>query len=157
MPVAEERDVLWRLPSSLRQVLTSSEIRRALVLFMLILVNSVVELLGLATIIPVVGAVMDPKGADNEFIAQLRTSVESVLGGLSDGAFIQWLVAFMIGSFLFKAAYGIGVVFVQTRFSYSIAFRLKRVLWSWHFSRSLERMRSIGSGTLMSEITFWPA
>jgi len=151
------KDILRRLPRSLSKTLSQGEKRKSVILFILIVISSFVELLGLATIIPVVGAVVDPKGEKSNFIAEVRRVVELTIGDVSDGDFILFLVAFMVLGFVFKAVFAMGVVFFQTRFSYSVAYRLQGILWSWHFTRSLERMRSKDSGVLMSEITFWPA
>ena len=151
------KDILRRLPRSLSKTLSQGEKRKSVILFILIDISSFVELMGLATIIPVVGAVVDPKGEKSDFIAEIRRVVELMLGNVSDGDFILILVAFMVLGFVFKAVLAIGVVFFQTRFAYGVAYRLKTILWNWHFTRSLERMRSKDSGVLMSEIIFWPA
>ena len=157
MSQSRGNDILKRLPRSLLRTLSNTEKRKSLALLVLIVINSFVELLGLATIIPVVGAVVDPSGEDSKFIASVRSTVEFFFGVLEDGDFVLILVLFMVLGFAFKAVFGMGVVFFQTRFVYSIAYRIKGILWSWHFTRSLERMRSMDSGKLMSEITFWPA
>ena len=141
----------------MNQTLSPGEKRLSIILFFLIVVNSFVELLGLATVVPVIGAVLDPTGAENELIAKTRMWFESGLGDLSDVAFIESLVGLMVFAFAFKALFGMALVFFQTRFSFAVAYRIQGVLWTWHFSRSLERMRSKDSGALMSEITFWPA
>lgn len=119
--------------------------------------NSFVELLGLASIIPVIGAVVDPRGEENGVIRYIRDYTESTFGFLTDLQFVQFLVAGMLFGFLLKSVFALFLVFVQTRFSFSVAYRLKGVLWNWHFGQSLERMRSSDSGQLMAEITFWPA
>ncbi|MDA9863796.1 ABC transporter ATP-binding protein/permease [Flavobacteriales bacterium] len=150
-------DILFRLGGSLRRTLTSAEKKKSIGLFFLILVNSVVELLGLATIIPVIGAVLDPAGENSELIFSLRSGCEQFFGGLSNSEFIQLLVVAMICGFVMKAVFGLLLVFLQTRFSFGVAYRLQSVLWNFHFGRSLERMRSADSGQLISEITFWPA
>lgn len=157
MSTTRETDILRRLPGSLRKTLSQNEKGKSVVLLLLIVVNSFVELLGLATIIPVVGAVVDPKGENSEFIAGVRITLGQVVGEVNDGQFVLWLVTLMVLGFAFKALFGMGVVFFQTRFAYSVAYRIQGILWSWHFTRSLERMRSQDSGVLMSEITFWPA
>ena len=150
-------DILFRLGGSLKRTLTSTEKRKSIGLFFLILANSVVELLGLATIIPVIGAVLDPAGENNKLIYSLRSRCDIAFDGVSDSEFIQLLVVAMILGFVIKAVFGLLLVFVQTRFSFGVAYRLQRVLWDFHFGRSLERMRSADSGQLISEITFWPA
>ena len=130
------KDILRRLPRSLSKTLSQGEKRKSVILFILIVISSFVELLGLATIIPVVGAVVDPKGEKSNFIAEVRRVVELTSGDVSDGDFILFLVAFMVLGFVFKAVFAMGVVFFQTRFSYSVAYRLQGILWSWHFTRS---------------------
>lgn len=156
MPSLGDRNLLWRLPRNLKRTLVPGEKRLSIILFFLIVVNSFVELLGLATVVPVIGAVLDPTGAENELIAETRVWFEAGLGEMSDVVFIKMLVGLMVSAFAFKALYGMALIFFQTRFSFAVAYRIQGVLWTWHFSRSLERMRSKDSGVLMSEITFWP-
>lgn len=155
--MASKNDIIWRLPSSLRSTLIPEERGRSVGLFFLIVVNSFVELLGLASIIPVIGAVMDPRGEQNGMIRDLREQIELAFGNCSDSQFIQILVGGMLVGFVVKSVFGLFLVFVQTRFSFSVAYRLQGLLWNWHFGQSLERMRSADSGQLMAEITFWPA
>ena len=155
--MAKKNDIIWRLPGSLRSTLTREERGKSVGLFLLIVVNSFVELLGLASIIPVIGAVLDPRGEENAMIRTLREQIELAFGSCSDSQFIQILVGGMLFGFVLKSVFGLFLVFVQTRFSFSVAYRLQGLLWNWHFGQSLERMRSADSGQLMAEITFWPA
>ena len=83
----------------MNQTLSPGEKRLSIILFFLIVVNSFVELLGLATVVPVIGAVLDPTGAENELIAKTRMWFESGLGDLSDVAFIESLVGLMVFAF----------------------------------------------------------
>ena len=62
----------------------------------------------------------------------------------------------MIGAFLFKAIFSIAINLLQARFSYDVAHRLSGQMWTYHFTKSLERMRGADSGRVLSEINGWP-
>ena len=121
-----------------------------------IFVNSIVEILGLAVVVPVIGLVVRPETIQSN--PTLKTAFDAVapLGINSPSRFLIALCGLMIGAFLFKALFGLAVNLFQTRFSFSVAHRLSGQMWSYHFSQSLERMRGSDSGRILSEINGWP-
>ena len=52
----------------------------------------------------------------------------------------------LIAAFLFKALVNLGLNLIQTRYSFAIGHRISGLMWQYHFSQSLERMRSTESG-----------
>ena len=62
----------------------------------------------------------------------------------------------LIGAFLFKALVNLGLNLIQTRYSFAIGHRISGLMWQYHFSQSLERMRSTESGRVLAEINGWP-
>ena len=62
----------------------------------------------------------------------------------------------LIAAFLFKALVNLGLNLIQTRYSFAIGHRISGLMWQYHFSQSLERMRSTESGRVLSEINGWP-
>ena len=118
-----------------------------------IFVNSIVEILGLAVVVPVIGLVVQP-----ETIQRTNTEIHLIVAPRinTPSRFLIALCGLMIGAFLFKAMFGLLVNLFQTRFSYSVAHRLSGLMWSYHFSQSLERMRGNDSGRILSEINGWP-
>ena len=121
-----------------------------------IFLNSIVEILGLAVVVPVIGLVVQPETIQTNPTLKSAFDVVTPLGINTPSRFLIALCGLMIGAFLFKAVFGLVVNLFQTRFSFSVAHRLSGQMWSYHFSQSLERMRSTDSGRILSEINGWP-
>ena len=121
-----------------------------------IFVNSIVEILGLAIVVPVIGLVVQPDTIQTNPTLKSAFEVVAHLGINTPSRFLIALCGLMIVAFLFKALFGLLVNLFQTRFSYSVAHRLSGQMWSYHFSQSLERMRGTDSGRILSEINGWP-
>jgi ABC-type multidrug transport system fused ATPase/permease subunit len=121
-----------------------------------IFVNSIVEILGLAVVVPVIGLVVQPETIQTNPTLKSAFDAVAPLGINTPSRFLIALCGLMIGAFLFKALFGLAVNLFQTRFSFSVAHRLSGQMWSYHFSQSLERMRGTDSGRILSEINAWP-
>ena len=121
-----------------------------------IFVNSIVEILGLAVVVPVIGLVVQPETIQTNPTLKSAFDLVAPLGINTPSSFLIALCGLMIGAFLFKALFGLLVNLFQTRFSYKVAHRLSGQMWSYHFSQSLERMRGTDSGRILSEINGWP-
>ena len=121
-----------------------------------IFVNSIVEILGLAVVVPVIGLVVQPETIQTNPTLKSAFDVVTPLGINTPSRFLIALCGLMIGAFLFKALFGLVVNLFQTRFSYKVAHRLSGQMWAYHFSQSLERMRGSDSGRILSEINVWP-
>ena len=121
-----------------------------------IFVNSIVEILGLAVVVPVIGLVVQPETIHTNPTLKSAFDLVAPLGINTPSRFLIALCGLMIGAFLFKAMFGLLVNLFQTRFSFSVAHRLSGQMWSYHFSQSLERMRGNDSGRILSEINGWP-
>ncbi len=121
-----------------------------------IFVNSFVEILGLAVVVPVIGLVVRPETIQTNHTLRVAYDAVVPLGIDTPSQFLIALCVLMIGAFLFKALFGLAVNLFQTRFSFSVAHRLSGQMWTYHFSQSLERMRGTDSGRILSEINVWP-
>lgn len=140
---------VWRL-------LTSEERGKASILFLGIFVNSFVDILGLAAVVPVIGLVIQPGLIQsNPYLAYTFEASQSV-GIASERGFLMLLSVALVGAFLFKALFNLVLNLYQTRFSFAIGHRISGLMWQYHFSQSLERMRSNESGQVLSEINGMP-
>jgi ABC-type multidrug transport system fused ATPase/permease subunit len=138
------------------RLLNPEERKKSLLLLVSIFLNSIVEILGLAVIVPVIGLVVQPETiTSNPWLNQAFTAV-TPLGINTPSRFLIALCVLMILAFLFKALLGLAVNLFQTRFSFSVAHRLSGDMWTYHFSQSLERMRGKDSGQILAEINNWP-
>lgn len=138
------------------QLLNARERKRSILLFLSIFTNSIVEILGLAVIVPVIGLVIRPETIQTSDTLRALYEVVAPLGVNTPSRFLIALCFILIGAFLFKALFGLAVNLFQTRFSFTVAHRLSGQMWSYHFSKSLERMRGTDSGRVLAEINTWP-
>jgi ABC-type multidrug transport system fused ATPase/permease subunit len=140
---------VWRL-------MTPQEHRRSMLVFVGIFVNSFLEILGLAAVVPVIGLVIQPALIrENEYLSA-AFAFTSRLGIDTEREFLMFASVGLVAAFLFKAIFNLGLNLVQTRFSLGIGHRISGLMWQYHFSQSLEDMRSTQSGQILVEIDSWP-
>ena len=152
----KSRDGVFAILGRVYALLNASERRYASGLLVLVLLNSVVDLLGLAAVIPVIGMVVEPELlASNAVMASLYDLAYG-WGVVSEKRFLALLCGLLVAAFAFKTVFGIWMNHVQSRFGFRVAHRLSGALWMHHFSDSLERMRSKESGRVLTEINSWP-
>lgn len=150
------RTAAWSILSRVYTLLSERERKISWLLLAAVLLNSIVDLLGLAVVIPVIGLVINPELMEShEFLGKVY-DIAFTYGIVSQRMFLVALCAFLIGAFLFKTLFGLWVNHVQTRFGFRVAHRMSGDLWMHHFSDSLERMRSKSSGRILVEINTWP-
>ena len=154
--MASNSDSILSILKRVYQLLSPHERKRSVLLLLSIFANSIVEILGLAVIVPVIGLVVQPETIQTSPNLLAAFNAASTIGINTPSRFLIALCCLMIGAFLFKALFGLGVNLFQTRFSFSVAHRLSGQMWTHHFSQSLERMRGTDSGRILSEINSWP-
>lgn len=146
----------WRILRRVYGLLNVDERRRARALLAAVLLNSIVDLLGLAVVIPVIGLVVEPELLEtSETLGQVY-ELAATYGWGSERRFITLLCGTLVAAFLFKTLFGLWVNYVQTRFAFRVAHRMSGEMWMHHFSASLEKLRSQQSGRLLTEINGWP-
>lgn len=137
-------------------LLTPKERRDSGLFLVGIFLNSFIQIIGLATVLPVIGMVTRPEIiSSNQYLASVF-AYTSGLGIDTPNKFIALSAFGLIGAFAFKAIFSLTLKLLQTRFSLGIGHRLSGEMWSYHFSHSLERMRQKQSGRVLSEINSWP-
>ncbi|MDG2209677.1 MAG: ABC transporter ATP-binding protein, partial [Flavobacteriales bacterium] len=117
---------------------------------------SLVDLLGLAVVVPVIGLVINPNLIAEHALLSQAYATATDWGIADERGFLVALCIFLVGAFLFKTVFGLVVNHVQTRFGFRVAHRMSGDLWMHHFSTSLEKMRSKESGRVLEEINGWP-
>ena len=138
------------------KLMTKREKQKSGILFIGTIVNSFVEILGLAAVVPVIGLVIEPELIRTN--AYLATAFEwtSAVGIDTERRFLMLTSVLLVAAFLFKALFNLGLNLFQTRFSLGIGHRISGLMWQYHFAQSLEKMRSQQSGRVLAEINGWP-
>lgn len=137
-------------------LLNQNERQKAILLVPIIFLNSIVEILGLAAILPLINIIIQPEEVRTDSYLTFIFDWLNALGIDGDKEIIILLSITTFSAFLFKAIFGLGVNLIQTRFSFSVAHRITEEMWRHHFSKSIERLQSSDSGKVLSEINSWP-
>ena len=136
--------------------MTKRERQKSGILFIGTIVNSLVEILGLAAVVPVIGLVIEPELIrTNEYLA-IAFEWTSAVGIDTERKFLMLTSVLLVAAFLFKALFNLGLNLFQTRFSLGIGHRISGLMWRYHFAQSLEKMRLQQSGRVLAEINRWP-
>ena len=137
-------------------LLTSKEKRISLVILASIFVNSVIDLFGLALVIPVIGIVIRPETIeDNEWVAK-AFDVSQSAGITEANEFVILLCCLLIAIFVGKALLNILINLFQARFSFSVGLRLCSMMWSYYFGSSLDELRKRDTGLILTEVNSYP-
>jgi len=137
--------------------MTKREKQKSGILFIGTIVNSFVEILGLAAVVPVIGLVIEPELIQTNTYLVRAFEWSSSIGIDTERKFLMLTSGLLVAAFLFKAIIGLALNLLQTRFSLGIGHRLSGMMWQYHFAQSLERMRLQDSGRVMVEISSWPS
>lgn len=156
MPPLERTPTLLSLLRKSFSLLNGSERRKSIFLLGGIIVGGVTDVLGLASVLPVIGALINP-----DEVAQIpvfSTALEYVFGveSISQRQIVTSFSLLLILAFTIKATISLVLTFWQTRFSFAVAERMTSSMWDFHFASGLEKMRNKNTGLLLAEINGWP-
>ena len=156
LPDHEKSQSLRELLLGPLELLTSKEKGISLVILASIFVNSLVDLLGLALVIPVIGIVITPETVeDNQWVAIAYKYCQT--SGIEDvNQFVILLCCLLVVMFIGKAILNILINLFQARFSFQVGLRLCGMMWSYYFGSSLEELRRRETGLILAEINAYP-
>jgi len=147
---------IFGILSRVYRLLDTRERKLALPLLGGIILNSFVDILGLAVVIPVIGLVVDPSAIKTNSFLSKSFDISHSIGIHTENGFLILLCVIMAGAFLFKGLFGLLTNLYQSRFSFSVAHRISGNMWMYHFTQSIERLRGTESGRILAEINGWP-
>lgn len=140
---------MWRL-------LTPIERRRSYLIFVGVLLNSAVEILGLAAIVPVIALATTPELLETDSIFRYCYDSLCHYYHIETNQFILAACILLIFAFTSKSILQIIIGYLTSRFSFSIAHRISGEVWKYHFNNNILAIRSRNSGQILTEISTWP-
>ena len=156
MTVIMKDRFVWNVIQRVYLLLNESERRKVTLVILGIVINSFIDILGLSAVLPLIGIIIEPELIQtNVFLAKIYEAVKP-LGVDHETKFLIFLSFLTLGAFVVKAIFGLTVVALQTRYSFSVAHRMAGTMWSAHFQKSLHHLNSSDSGRLIAEINNWP-
>lgn len=127
--------------------------KKLLFMLFLILLGSVLDVIGLAVILPVANLIFNPENIHKSHFIQ---SIYKTLGFTNDTYFLYFLLACLGLVFLLKNAAAVVISYLQTKFSYGVATDLSQKLFKNILNRDLQYFNDHNSTNLVRNIQIYP-
>lgn len=137
---------VWR---SLRQHIEGAQRKRAIMLVVLIFVSAILDVFGIASILPLIKLATDPETIHKNDALQ---GIYSLLQFEDDSMFLLFMILTVLGFFLFKSVFGVLVNYMETRFTAKLAYTITRKQFNKYFNLDFHRFTGIKSSVATHHI-----
>ena len=145
---------LLQVAGRIFSILDKKQKRNWWFIILAILINSALDVIGLAAILPVIGVAQEPDIVNtNEYLNKAYT----MLGFAEPDHFLLFLILTVLVLFLVKNLAGLYIVWIQTGFSYGLATSLSRRQFLYYYDRGFQFVREIDTGNYITNIRRIPA
>lgn len=133
--------------NSIRYYLTTSQKRKAVWMFALLLLSSFLDVVGLASLVPVMMVAAEPGGVQrNKYFAPIY----NILGFQSDKNFLLFLIVSVFLFFLFKNLFSTWVNYLQTRFTADVGLSIIKTQLTKYLHFPFWYFNDLGSSNLIN-------
>jgi len=119
-----------------------------------IFLNSILEVLGLAFILPLVTLALKPELLESQ---TLLRNLYAATGAADADGFILICISLVFGIFAFKALFGIWIGFRQAKYAMGIATNLSNTMYRYYSFKGFETLRNIDSGNFITNVRNIPS
>ena len=131
------------------QLLSRKDRRKSLVIIVGIILNAILDVFGLATILPVMTVALEPELVQtNRYLNRAFTS----LGYTDVDAFLLLLIGILVVIFALKVVVGLLIMYQQAKYSFDIAHSLSRRQYRYYFDMGYEYVRNIDTGNYLTNV-----
>lgn len=138
------------------QLLTPVERRKSVGLLAVLALNSLVDLLGLAAVLPVLTTVLQPELLHTTPFFLKGLPYAAAVGIDSHAELLLALAVGMVAAFVFKAVFGLAVTTILARFAFNVAHRMSGDQWNRHFDATRNGRLEADMGQVLAEVNAWP-
>lgn len=143
------KDALGMTVKSLRMHLDGTQRRKMLLLMGLIFLSALMDVFGLASILPLVKLATEPEVIhSNEYLNAIYTGLRFE----QEKSFLLFMILSVLGFFIVKSVFGIFVNYLETRFSANIAYTITRKQFNKYFNMDFHRFNSLKSSVMIHHI-----
>lgn len=143
------KDALGLAVKSLRMHLSEAQKRKMYLLMVLIFLSALLDVFGLASILPLVKLATEPEIIHtNEYLNAIYTGLQFE----TDKSFLLFMILSVLGFFIAKSAFGIFVNYLETRFSANIAYSITRKQFNKYFNMDFHQFTSLKSSVMVHHI-----
>jgi ATP-binding cassette, subfamily B, bacterial PglK len=138
---------------NINNLLDFDQKKRSVIMFLLLIVNAFLDVIGLASIFPLIELAIQPgKISANRYLYSLYNS----LGGGTSMKFLFILSIFIFGIFLIKNLLTIVIYFIQTKFCFNVSLRLSQKLYQHYYEKGYAYISGRESGQKIYDIITVP-
>ena len=134
-------------------LLTPPQRKGAVGLLVGILGNALLEVLGLAVILPVLTVALRPETMNEN---RVLLEIYQGIGFSSVDQFLLFLVLVMFGMFLIKNLVGVGIIYYQAHFSMGVATHLSRHAYLRYMKVGYQAIKDLDSGNYITNVRSIP-
>ena len=128
---------------NISEILEPDQKRRSLGMIALLFVNAVFDVIGIATILPLVNAALDPKAVQTKWY--LREPYEFI--GVEDHVTFMFILSVIIFTiFVIKNLITVFIFYIQARFCMNIAQRLSQNMFKYYYEQGYLHISGTDSG-----------
>lgn len=143
------KDAVGLAIKSLRMHLDETQKRKMMLLIILIFLSAMMDVFGLASILPLVKLATEPEVIhSNEYLNAIYTGMNFQ----SEKSFLLFMILGVLGFFVVKIVFGIFVNYLETRFSANIAHSITRKQFNKYFNMEFHRFSSLKSSVMIHHI-----
>ncbi|MCB0841031.1 MAG: hypothetical protein KDD99_30390, partial [Bacteroidetes bacterium] len=144
-----KKNLLIHTFSEIYLLLDGKQKKGILLLFLGIMVSGILDLVGLAAILGVIGLAVSPEIIfENEWV----NGVYESLGYTDTTGFIILVISAMLVLFVFKVIVGMGIIYQQKTYIFDLTQDIIRRMYVYYFSKNYAFVRKIDSGNLITNI-----
>ncbi|MBL7924098.1 MAG: ABC transporter ATP-binding protein [Bacteroidia bacterium] len=134
---------------SFKMHLDAAQKRKAYILIALIFTSAVLDVFGIASILPLIKLATEPSTIHSN--AYLRYVYEA-LNFESDKSFLLFMILSVLAFFIAKSIFGISVNYLETRFSAKLAYNITRKQFNKYFNLDFHRFTAMKSSVITHHI-----
>lgn len=144
-----EKDALPLVYKSLKMHLDGPQRKKAIILIFLIFSSALLDVFGIASILPLIKLATDTKIIhSNEYLQ----SIYSYMNFQTDKSFLLFMILSVLGFFIVKSVYGIFVNVLETRFTATLAFNITRKQFNKYFNLEFHQFTAMKSSVITHHI-----
>jgi ABC-type multidrug transport system fused ATPase/permease subunit len=132
---------------SIRFYLTSAQKRKTVWLFILTLISSFMEVIGLASLVPVMMVAAEPGGVQK---SKYFGPVYQTIGFQSEAHFLLFLIVLIFAFFLLKSLFSVWVNYMQSRFTAEVGISIVKTQLNKYLNLPFWYFNDFGSSSLIN-------
>lgn len=145
----KEKNILYRTISELNRILRPEQRKKSVLVFCLIVFSGLLEVFGLAVVLPVVSVALNPDVLHtNAILHRIYVSLHFN----SETSFLYFMLASLLIMFVIKNSVSVLITYIQSKFSFRVATDVARSQFNRYFARDLQFFNNTNSNILYQNI-----